>query len=108
MNSRMRGPADRGSRTQTMFYLAACILIGSFLWRLFTPAHEYQMRTEQMLTMLLDLLLTVGMYGLWKSSKGPDPVYWTAVAAGIGLFLIRLHSDASWWTGHYAYFLLPR
>jgi hypothetical protein len=31
-----------------------------------------------------------------------------AVVAGIGLFAIRLHNDASWWTGHYNYYLEPR
>jgi len=26
-----------------------------------------------------------------------------ALICGIGLFAIRLHSDASWWTGHWHY-----
>jgi len=97
-----------GNRAQILFYVAAFILIGSFLWRLLTPAHEYPMRTEQVMEMLLDFCLTVGLYGLWKAAKGADALYWTGLASGIGLFLIRLHSDDSWWTGHYSYFLLPR
>jgi hypothetical protein len=108
MSVKRTGAADNGNRPKLMFYAVAAILIGSFLIRLLTPAHEYPMRAEQVMTMLLDLLLTVGLYGVWKRSRGPEPLYWTALSAGIGLFLIRLHSDASWWTGHYSYFLLPR
>lgn len=95
-------------RNQVMFYVVGALLIGSFLWRLFTPAHEYPMRSEQVLTMVLDGCLTAGFWGLWKAAKGPDALFWTGLAAGIGLFLIRFHSNASWWTGHYSYWILPR
>ena len=30
------------------------------------------------------------------------------VLFGLGLFAIRLSSDAAWWTGHRVYVLLPR
>jgi hypothetical protein len=35
-------------------------------------------------------------------------LFWVALICGIGLFAIRLNSDASWWTGHLRYYLLPR
>ena len=37
-------------RNFTIGVILACYLIGTFLWNVFIPAHEYQMRTVQMLT----------------------------------------------------------
>jgi hypothetical protein len=91
---------------QLMPVVVACVLIGSFLYRAVTPAHEYPLRTEQVVTMLLDLALLVGLIG--TRSRIPKALFWAALVAGIGLFLIRLNSDASWWTGHLGYSLLPR
>ena len=36
------------------------------------------------------------------------PLFVIALIAGIGLFAIRLHSDASWWTGHWNYNIYAR
>ena len=95
-----------GAIGQAMPFVVAGLLIASFLWRTLTAAHEYPMRSEQVMTMLIDLGLIVGLYG--TRQRLPKALFWCALVAGIGLFLIRLTSDASWWTGHLAYSLLPR
>jgi len=82
------------------------LLIGHFLWNVLTPAHEYQMRSEQMLTMGLDFLGLLGLIGLRTSI--PKPLFWFALLAGIGLLALRLNGDAGWWTGHLVYSLSRR
>ena len=71
-----------------------------------TPAHEYPMRSDQMLTMALDFLGLVGLIGLRVSI--PKPLFWIGLVAGIGLLALRLNGDAGWWTGHLVYSLSPR
>jgi len=87
-------------------YVVALILIGSFLWRVVVAAHEYPMRSEQVMTMLIDLGLLVGLIGMRE--RVPKALFLCAIVAGIGLFAIRLTGDAAWWTGHLSYSLLPR
>ncbi len=69
------------------------------------PAHEFPMRTEQVLTMTFDFFMVVGLFPL-KASM-PRPLFWIALVAGIGLFALRLSADG-WWTGHLHYSLSPR
>jgi MFS-type transporter involved in bile tolerance (Atg22 family) len=102
--SDQRKPA--GAIGQAMPFVTAGLLIASFLWRTLTAAHEYPMRSEQVMTMLIDLGLIAGLYGMRQ--RLPAALFWIALVCGIGLFLIRLNSDASWWTGHLAYSILPR
>ena len=101
-------PQERpiGAMNQAMPFIVACLLIGSFLYRAAVAAHEYPMRSEQVLTMLIDLALLVGLIG--TRARIPKPLFWAALIAGIGLFAIRLTGDAAWWTGHLSYSLLPR
>jgi hypothetical protein len=87
-----------------------------FLWRVFVPAHEYSMRTAQVLDIAINILLLVGLVGLkrqldrefepddsrWSSAR---PLYWGGLIAGILMLLIRLTSNAAWWTGHLRYSL---
>jgi hypothetical protein len=70
-----------------------------------TPAHEFPMRTEQVMTMTFDFLMLVGLFALKAST--PKPLFWIALVAGIGLFALRLSADG-WWTGHLVYSLSPR
>lgn len=93
------------NRSPAAGFLLACLLIAHFLWNLLVPAHEYPMRTEQMLTMTADFLMIVGLFGFRRVI--PAPLFWMALLAGIGLFAFRL-SAHGWWTGHFAYSLLPR
>jgi hypothetical protein len=93
-------------RSRMFFWLLCLYLIGSFLWRVLTPAHEYPMRDVQVMTIVFDVLIVVGLISM--KSKDPKLLFWTALIAGVGLLAIRLNSDASWWTGHLMYSLPPR
>jgi hypothetical protein len=84
-----------------LFYLISLMLIGTFLWRVTITATEYPMRTAQVLEMVIDAAMIVGLFAIRKS--GPQILFIIALICGIGLFAIRLHSDASWWTGHWHY-----
>ena len=100
----------------TIFRLVAALLILNFLWRALVTAHEYPPRSSQVLTFLVDALLLVSlvmMRSQWSAAFDEnDPrrttggvLFGVALAAGIGLFLIRLTSDSAWWTGHLFYAL---
>lgn len=86
-------------------FLLACVLIGHFLYNVLVPAHEYAMRTEQMMTMTFDFLMVVGLFGFRRVI--PAPLFWIALLAGIGLFALRL-SEHGWWTGHLVFTIPPR
>ena len=90
-------------RSELILMLVAVLLIGSFLWRLLVPASEYPVRSVQVLTMGFDLALIAGLIGLRSRAPKLRVLFWIALAAGIGLFVIRFTSDASWWTGHLMY-----
>ena len=98
--------ADASDRDRTIAWILACLLVGSFFWRAFTEAHEYPPRSSQILEMAIDALMIVGLFGV--RSRIPTWLFWIALIAGLGLFAIRLNSDASWWTGHLMYSLPPR
>jgi hypothetical protein len=87
-------------------WLLPALLIGNFLWRALTPAHEYPSRSSTILEMIIDAALIVGLFGI--KSRAPAWLFWVALVCGLGLFAIRLNSDASWYTGHLRYYLLPR
>jgi len=84
-----------------LFYLISILLIGNFLWRMTVTATEYPMRSAQVLEMVIDAAMIAGLIRIRKS--GPQILVLVALICGIGLFAIRLHSDASWWTGHWHY-----
>ena len=69
------------------------------------------------LTIGLDLLCVIGLiFGGIQIFKDHESdwfrgkvLFWMALIAGLGLFLIRLKGGtASWWTGHLNYELSPR
>jgi hypothetical protein len=101
-----RPPAS--NRNTIILMIVSIYLIATFLWRLFTPAHEYPMRAEQVMEMGIDLLMLVGVIGLTIQVPSGKLLGWIGVAAGVGLFVIRMTSDASWWTGHLVYYIEPR
>ena len=86
--------------------VVAWILIGSFLWCVVVAAHEYQMRTEQVMTRLIDLGLVVCLIGM--RDRVPTPLFWCAIIAGIGCFALRLNGDDGWWTGHLSFSVRSR
>jgi hypothetical protein len=108
VSEQQTGVRDPANRAQLMFFSLAGYLIVSFLWRVITPAHEYAMRDELYLTMVLDGLCIIGLVGIKQRVEGWAVVFWIALAAGIGMFLIRLAGDDQWWTGHVVYYLEPR
>lgn len=114
----MTEPEKAARRDRAIFLIVSLCLICLFLWRFFAPAHEYPSRTSQVLTMAFDLGILAGLVGLRMRTAGSyaadatrtmaTALFWIALAAGIGLFLIRFGSDAAWWTGHRIYYLAPR
>lgn len=99
-----------------IFLFISFYLIAQLLWRLFVPAHEYPSRSAQVLEMVLDAMMVVGIFGLRGQLLAAMPesdgrksfgalLSIVAIIAGVGLFLIRFTSDAAWWTGHLQYSL---
>jgi len=99
-------PTPAQPRNHVIFYVVSIVLIATFLWRVFVPAHEYPMRTSQVMDIVIDLAMTLGLIGI--RNGGPKLLFLVALIAGIGLFAIRLNGEASWWTGHVSYSLSPR
>ena len=109
--------ADGGkdiARNWTFFRVVAGILILTLLWRALIPAREYPGRSAQMLTIVIDLGLLVGLFGIRAHlvkvldmndprRKTLTPLFGAALICGVCLFLIRLTGDAAWWTGHLLY-----
>ncbi len=81
----------------------AVMLIFLFGFRVLTPAHEYMMRPEQIMSMVFDAGIIIGLIG--TRSRLPQWLFWIALLCGLGLFAIRFTSDAAWWTGHLRYSL---
>jgi phosphate/sulfate permease len=106
MINQRAAPSDGARQRPLLFFALTGLLIASFLWNVFTTAHEYPMRTEQVMTMVLDAGMVIGLFGVRNSR--PKPLWWIAFFAGLGLFIIRLTGDAAWWTGHLSYSLSPR
>ena len=98
--------AENDSRKFALSLGLACYLIAMLLWRAFTVAHEYPMRTEQVVTMAIDGLAIAALIGLRASL--PKWLFGIALLCGLALFAIRLNGDASWWTGHIMYALPSR
>lgn len=94
-----------GNANGLVAILLPCLLIGSFVWKVLIPAHEFPMRTLQVMTMTFDLIMLMGLFALKRSM--PAPLFWLALAAGIGLFALRLSHDG-WWTGHLTYSIPSR
>ena len=100
------GVTTMSSFNRAMPLVIAWILILSFVWRIAVTAHEYQMRTEQVLTMLIDLGLMAGLIGM--RDRVPAPLFWCAIVAGVGSFALRLTGDDGWWTGHLSFSVRSR
>ena len=97
MNNQQIAPTG-ANRKPWLFYALTCVLIAEFLWNVLTPGHGYPMRTEQVMTMVFNAGMVIGLFAVKDS--GPKPLWWIALVAGIGLFIIRFTGDAAWWTGH--------
>ena len=100
--------ASQENHNWIIFLLLSIYLICTFLWRALTKAHEMPLRTEQLMTIGLDVLTVAGLIGLNARLARAKPLFWIALVAGVGLFAIRLNGDGSWWSGHLFYNLCPR
>jgi hypothetical protein len=87
--------------------LLAVYVICTFLWRVLVTAHEYPMRSAQVMSILFDLacVIALGTVCARQSTKSRSTSWlsWVALLCALGLFAIRLHGPASWWTGHWNY-----
>jgi hypothetical protein len=106
MTDQQATSSGQTTRNRTLSFVLSVYLIAAFLWRVFTPAHEFPMRTEQVMQIAFDILAVVGLIAL--RAQIPKALFWIALIVGLALFAIRLSSDASWWTGHLVYTLPPR
>ena len=91
--------------TNMVAILLPCFLIGHFLWKLLTPAHEFPLRHAQVMSMVFDFGMLLSLCGLRRAI--PAPLFWIALVAGVGMFALRLSPDG-WWTGHLTYSLPTR
>ena len=83
----------------------AWVLIGMFIYRMAIPAQEGPSQTLTFVTIAFDSLM---VFGLVKMRRGISaPMFWIALAAGIGLFGIRMTGETSFWTGHLAFAISP-
>jgi nicotinamide riboside transporter PnuC len=108
MSDRPAPAADHSSSNWLLFLTLSVYLIGTFLWRTLTKAHESPLRTMQLMTMGLDAVAIIGLIGLNARLSKAKPLFWIALIAGLGLFAIRFSDDASWWNGHLYTNLCPR
>lgn len=108
---------ETAARLPTIGLWLSIYMIGLFLWRFLTPAHEFDMRSVQMLDMALDALATVALIAIFARTLGAatdNPrllrsiLLWGGLAAAAGIWLMRFSSDEGWWTGHRLYWLTPR
>jgi hypothetical protein len=79
-------------------FVVACVLIGLFTYRLTVPAHESPLLPELVLTIAFDFAMVAGLVAMRKRIAAP--IFWAGLVAGAGLFVIRLTSESSMWTGH--------
>ncbi len=103
------GSPDHTNRNGIIFLIVSVYLIATLLYRVFVPAHESPPRTEQLMTIGLDLLCLVGLVAIKKHVPGWWVLFWVAFVAGLGLLAIRFDGDeSSWWTGHLYFRFEPR
>jgi len=98
-------PLNDANRNRTIFLVICVYLIGSFLWRVLTPAHEYNSETLAVVNVGIDALIVAGLISLKALRAKYAVLFWLALLAGLGLFAIRLNGEASWLTGHLNYTL---
>ena len=99
-----------------IYLLCAALLVANCLWRVLIPAHEYGSPMSIWFGITVDLLLMVGLIGLYRQFQTQMPlddsrrgmlklVFWPGLFAGVVVLIIRVTSDHGWWTGHLQYSL---
>jgi hypothetical protein len=100
-------------RAVRFFYLLSGYTIVTFLWRFLVPAHE---EAEGDTLIYLEILLefaTVGaliiLFSHLRSRYGDNPtstlttIFCIALAASIGILVMRYSTTEGWYTGHRIY-----
>jgi hypothetical protein len=79
------------SRTKNIFVLLCVMLIGTFLWRAFTPSHEVPSQGLSLFNIVLDVVSLIAVILCWigspqdfRASAGMRVLCIAAVVAGIG------------------------
>src|SRR4051812_30530312 len=98
-----RASKDSTNRNEILLVVMSLYLIGTLIYRVLVPAHQYPLRHMQFMTMAFDLGVIVGLVALKSKLTTRRTLFWIALCCGIGLFAIRLTSDAAWWIGHLIY-----
>ena len=101
--------SDRQQQTApAIFYLLSAILIGLFAYRLLVPVHAMPSPTERNLTIIFDVLMVAGLFGMKRRAPNAQALFWIAAAAGVGLLLLRTTGVTGFWSGHLRFTYLPR
>ena len=96
------------SNAPAIFYILSFLLIALFLYRLLVPVHAMPSPTERNLTMVLDLLMVVGLFGMKRRASNVQALFWIAAVAGAGLLALRMTGEIGFWSGHLRFTYLPR
>lgn len=91
------------NRREILLIVMSLYLIGTFIYRVLVPVYSLPLRHMQVMTMALDLGVIVGLWAVKSKLTTMRTLFWIALSCGIGLFAIRLTSDAAWWSGHLIY-----
>lgn len=94
--------------TPAIFYMLSALLIGLFAYRLLVPVHVMPSPTERNLTILFDIMMVAGLFGLKRRAADAQALFWIAAAAGVGLLALRLTGNTGFWSGHLRFTFLPR
>lgn len=91
-----------------VFYVLSALLIGLFLYRLLVPVHAMPSPTERNMTILFDVLMVAGLFGMKKRAPNAQALFWIAAVAGLGLLVLRMTGTTGFWSGHLRFTYLPR
>ena len=108
--------ASGGTRNWNIFRVIAGYMMLLLLWRVFAPAHEYSLRTAQLLDVAVNIGLIVGLVGTYRR-PGQRLRAGQFKVAQRGVLLVGRahrrhlhaahppHQQPAWWTGHLRYSL---
>jgi hypothetical protein len=85
------------------FYFITLATIATFAYRVLVPANEFPLKMAQVSSMMFDAFMVAGLVAFGLDGRSRQLLFWVAIAAGIGLILIRFTSNEAWWTGHLFY-----
>jgi hypothetical protein len=95
------------------FYLFSIFIILTFLWRFLVPAHEESdPDTLIYLETLFEVFTVFGLIFFYLYLRSSPylystsllaAVFWIALAASIGILVMRFSTTGGWYTGHRVY-----